>query len=61
MQKNIYDAHFPVVTKTRKTHQNYRREPIGLFWYGIVVKNRAMIYGYARVPTDGQSVTAEVR
>jgi DNA invertase Pin-like site-specific DNA recombinase len=30
------------------------------FWCGILVQNKPMIYGYARVSTDGQSVTAQV-
>jgi DNA invertase Pin-like site-specific DNA recombinase len=30
------------------------------FWCRILVQNKLMIYGYARVSTDGQSVTAQV-
>lgn len=32
---------------------------MGLFWCIIPVHNRRMIYGYARVSTDGQSVEAQ--
>jgi len=40
--------------------QNQSLEPIGLFWCRNLVQNKAMIYGYARVSTDGQSVAAQV-
>ena len=33
---------------------------IGLFWCIILVQIKPMIYGYARVSTDGQSVAAQV-
>jgi DNA invertase Pin-like site-specific DNA recombinase len=36
-------------------------DPIALFWCISLVQNRPMIYGYARVSTDGQSVEAQVR
>jgi DNA invertase Pin-like site-specific DNA recombinase len=32
-----------------------------LFWCKIPVQNHSMIYGYARVSTDGQSVDAQVK
>jgi DNA invertase Pin-like site-specific DNA recombinase len=33
---------------------------LGLFWCRILVQKETMIYGYARVSTDGQSVAAQV-
>jgi DNA invertase Pin-like site-specific DNA recombinase len=36
-------------------------EAITLFWCRILVQNKPMIYGYARVSTDGQSEAAQVR
>jgi hypothetical protein len=50
-----------VFDRSRISHQNYRFERIGLFRCVIPVQNEAMIYGYARVSTDGQSVDAQVR
>ena len=46
---------------SRITHQNYQAEKIVLFWRVTPVHNAPMIYGYARVSTDGQSVDAQVR
>jgi hypothetical protein len=43
-----------------RKHQNYVAEKIGLFCCIFPVQNKPMIYGYARVSTDGQSVTAQV-
>lgn len=40
-------------------HQQSRLDSIGLFWCRILVQNSAMICGYARVSTDGQSVAAQ--
>src|SRR6202035_1890542 len=33
---------------------------IALFWCRTLVQKLSMIYGYARISTDGQSVTAQV-
>lgn len=41
-------------------HQNRYVEIMGLFRCINYVHNEAMKYGYARVSTDGQSVTAQV-
>jgi hypothetical protein len=41
--------------------QNQGADRIALFWCRILVQNNPMIYGYARVSTDGQSVDAQVR
>jgi DNA invertase Pin-like site-specific DNA recombinase len=40
--------------------QNWSIEPIALFLRRILVQKISMIYGYARVSTDGQSVAAQV-
>ena len=47
--------------KSRITHRNYQAEKIALFWRVTQVHNAPMIYGYARVSTDGQSVDTQVR
>src|SRR3954452_901208 len=47
--------------KSRFTHQKPSLERTALFWCVIPVHNGRMIYGYARVSTDGQSVDAQVR
>jgi DNA invertase Pin-like site-specific DNA recombinase len=44
----------------RITQQNETLELIAPFGCRILVQNKPMIYGYARVSTDGQSVTAQV-
>jgi hypothetical protein len=41
-------------------HRNWSIEPIALFLCRILVQKISMIYGYARISTDGQSVTAQV-
>jgi Resolvase, N terminal domain len=46
--------------KSRISHQNQAFEAIGLFRCGNPVQNETMVYGYARVSTDGQSVAAQV-
>src|SRR5271167_3355331 len=48
------------VAKFKHFAQKLRVEAITLFWCRILVKNKPMIYGYARVSTDGQSVAAQV-
>src|SRR5271167_404122 len=48
------------VAKFKHFAQKLRVEAITLFWYRILVQNKPMIYGYARVSTDGQSVAAQV-
>jgi hypothetical protein len=48
------------VQNSRKTHQNWALDAIGLFCCRILVQNKLMIFGYARVSTDGQSVNAQV-
>src|SRR6266446_1143355 len=40
-------------------HKTYPIESLGSFLCRIYVHNGAMIYGYARVSTDGQSVGAQ--
>jgi DNA invertase Pin-like site-specific DNA recombinase len=49
-----------MLQKSTITHQNSNLEAITLFWRRIPVQNKPMIYGYARVSTDGQSVAAQV-
>src|SRR5271169_378530 len=48
------------VAKFKHFAQKLRVEAITLFWCRILVQNKPMKYGYARVSTDGQSVTAQV-
>jgi DNA invertase Pin-like site-specific DNA recombinase len=48
------------VQKSRILHKNERPDFIGLPLCKRYVHNRGMIYGYARVSTDGQSVEAQV-
>jgi DNA invertase Pin-like site-specific DNA recombinase len=48
------------VQNSRITQQNYASDKMGLFRCGNPLHIRRMIYGYARVSTDGQSVTAQV-
>lgn len=43
------------------SHQNRIIETKWLIWCINLVHNKPMIYGYARVSTDGQSVDAQVR
>jgi DNA invertase Pin-like site-specific DNA recombinase len=43
------------VHKSRITHQNYASGRLGLFRCVNPVQNESMIYGYARVSTDGQN------
>ena len=43
--------------RTKKSRLDLNR----LFFCRIPVHNRSMIYGYARVSTDGQSVKAQVK
>ena len=50
-----------LVQKSGITHQNQDFERTALFWCVNPVQNGGMIYGYARVSTDGQSVDAQVR
>jgi len=40
--------------------QNLALDAIDLFCCRILVQNGAMIFGYARVSTDGQSINAQV-
>jgi hypothetical protein len=42
-------------------HQKNCFDPKGLFCCIILVHNGLMIYGYARVSTDGQSLDAQVK
>jgi DNA invertase Pin-like site-specific DNA recombinase len=49
-----------VCAKVRFLHHNQAIKAIEVFCCAIPVQNRPMIYGYARVSTDGQSVTAQV-
>ena len=42
-------------------HQNQIVDSKGLFCCKFLVQNQGMIYGYARVSTDGQSVDAQVK
>src|ERR1700676_2617228 len=60
----------PAKLSTRSPHslQNSRLtqgrrdvDPIGLFSCVSLLQNEPMIYGYARVSTDGQSEAAQVR
>ena len=46
--------------KSRLTQQNHPIDPIALFCCVSLLHNDGMIYGYARVSTDGQSVAAQV-
>src|SRR5271167_1353373 len=48
------------VAKFKHFAQKLRVEAITLFRCAIPVQNKPMIYGYARVSTDGQSVAAQV-
>src|SRR5471030_1262768 len=50
-----------LVHKSRILHHNQRVENKGLFCCIIPVHNSFMIYGYARVSTDGQSVDTQVK
>jgi len=49
------------VHNSRILHQTQAPEKTGLFWCKNLVHNEGMIYGYARVSTDGQSVDAQAR
>jgi hypothetical protein len=49
------------VRNSRFLHQNRNLEIKGLLWCINYVHNKPVIYGYARVSTDGQSVDAQVR
>src|SRR5262249_15724355 len=49
-----------VIRNSRFLHQNWTLDAIGLFCCRILVHNKPMIFGYARVSTDGQSVNAQV-
>jgi DNA invertase Pin-like site-specific DNA recombinase len=49
------------VQKSRISHQSQALGPIVLYCCISPVHNRPMIYGYARVSTDGQSVDAQVK
>ena len=46
--------------KSRKTHQTYAADRITLFCRRFRVQISTMVYGYARVSIDGQSVAAQV-
>ena len=46
--------------KSRILHKIQAADPKALFLCEIYVQNNGMIYGYARVSTDGQSVAAQV-
>ncbi len=48
------------VHKSRISQQNQNAEKIVLFRCGNPLHNGGMVYGYARVSTDGQSVAAQV-
>ena len=48
------------VRKSEFSHHAERIDNILLFWCRTPVHNCGMIYGYARVSTDGQSVDAQV-
>jgi DNA invertase Pin-like site-specific DNA recombinase len=48
------------VRKSRFLHQKENLDTITLVWCTSPVHNYRMIYGYARVSTDGQSVAAQV-
>jgi DNA invertase Pin-like site-specific DNA recombinase len=48
------------VQKSQFSHHNAHLENIALAWCESPVQNGGMIYGYARVSTDGQSVEAQV-
>src|SRR5262244_4634637 len=48
------------VQKSRVSHQKETLDIIPLVWCTSPVHNDRMIYGYARVSTDGQSVAAQV-
>ena len=50
----------PLVRKSRFSHENELIDAIGLPLCERYVHNGGMIYGYARVSTDGQSVEAQV-
>ncbi len=50
----------PLLRKLRISQQNQAAEKIGLFRCGNPLHNGGMIYGYARVSTDGQTVAAQV-
>src|SRR5207302_11260703 len=50
----------PLVRKSRLSHENEYPDSIGLPLCKRYVHNGGMIYGYARVSTDGQSVEAQV-
>src|ERR1700688_1735778 len=49
-----------VVQNSRIMHQNITQVKSGLFCCKNPVHSTVMIYGYARVSTDGQSVAAQV-
>jgi DNA invertase Pin-like site-specific DNA recombinase len=50
-----------LVQNSRILHQAEAIDAAGLFWCRNQVQNGRMIYGYARVSTDGQSVDAQAR
>jgi DNA invertase Pin-like site-specific DNA recombinase len=50
----------PDIGVSKISHQNKSLDRIELFRCAIPVQNKSMIYGYARVSTDGQSVAAQV-
>ena len=50
-----------IVRKSRNLHGSQGTDPMGLFLCRLYVQNGWMIYGYARVSTDGQSVDTQVR
>jgi hypothetical protein len=41
-------------------HQDHSEAKSGVFWCKSPVHSQSMIYGYARVSTDGQSVATQV-
>src|SRR4051812_28396294 len=49
------------VQKSGFMHKDWAADIVLLFLCKIYVHNDSMIYGYARVATDGQSVEAQVR
>ena len=50
----------PLVQKSHVSHEKDLADCLGLPLCERYVHNRGMIYGYARVSTDGQSVEAQV-
>jgi hypothetical protein len=55
-----YYAPYPAIQKSRLMQQNEGADPIALFCCVSLLHNKDMIYGYARVSTDGQSVAAQI-